>query len=381
MQKKVLHFSGLNGLRAIAALSVLFSHTTHALSSFGLNSFIFGSYPDGNPKTTLLAGFGVSIFFALSGFLITYLLLEEKRTKEINIRNFYIRRVLRIWPLYYLYFLLSMVTLFIFDIPFETTSVLFYIFLAANIPYIFGGAIGFLSHYWSLGVEEQFYSFWPWVIKKSKFILRTTSIICISLIVLKGILRYIDISANQGEMNWPYEVLHTTRFQCMLIGAIGAILYFQKNSLFLRITNNLIAQAISWFVILLVALNKFHIISFLDNEIISVVTVFLIIGQIQKTRRIVNLDTSFFDFVGKISYGIYVIFPLVIFYLSKAISFSDNTNVFSYLAVYFSVFLTTIILAYLSYEFFEKRFLSLKEKYSTIRTSDTTDHEPKLSTS
>ncbi len=370
--RQVLYFSGLNGLRAIASLSVLFSHTTIGLSSFGLDSFIFGKYADGNPKATLLAGFGVSIFFALSGFLITYLLLEEKRTKEINIKNFYIRRILRIWPLYYLYFILSILTLFLFDLPIEKSSILFYIFLFANVPFIFGGAISFIGHYWSLGVEEQFYSFWPWIIKKSKSILKITMIIFILLILLKCALRYFDISTYAGEISWPYATLHTTRFQCMLIGAIGAILYFQKNALFLRITNNIISQSISWFVILLVAINKFHIISFLDNEFISVITVFLIIGQIQKTSRIINLDTSFFDFVGKISYGIYVIHPLVIFYLSKAITFSNKTNkYFNYLFVYFSVFLTTIILAYLSYEFFEKRFLFLKERYSTIRSSGT----------
>jgi len=375
--RQVLHFSGLNGLRAIAALSVLFSHTTMGLYSFGLNSFIFGKYADGNPKATLLAGFGVSIFFALSGFLITYLLLEEKRTKEINIKNFYIRRILRIWPLYYLYFILSIATLIVFDLPFEKQSILFYVFLSANIPFIFGGAINFLGHYWSLGVEEQFYFFWPWVIKKSKSILKITIIICILLILLKCILRYIDIRTHAGEISWPYATLHTTRFHCMLIGAIGAILYFQNNILFLRITNNLIAQSLAWFIIFLVAINKFHIISFLDNEFISVVTVFLIIGQIQKTRRIVNLDVSFFDFIGKISYGIYVIHPLVIFYLSKTITFSNKTDIFNYFFVYFSVFLTTIILAYLSYEFFEKRFLLLKEKYSTIRSSGTMHYATK----
>src|SRR5271155_5691395 len=101
--KQAVYFSGLNGLRAIAALSVVFSHTTTSLNQFGLNPFIYGKFPDGTTKTTLLAAFGVTIFFALSGFLITYLLLEEKKTKEINIKNFYIRRILRIWPLYYLY--------------------------------------------------------------------------------------------------------------------------------------------------------------------------------------------------------------------------------------------------------------------------------------
>ncbi|MHB8260748.1 MAG: acyltransferase family protein [Bacteroidia bacterium] len=362
-----IYFSGLNGLRAIAAIAVVFSHTTIELDQFGLNSFIFGKFSNGNPKSTLLAGFGVSIFFALSGFLITYLLLEEKKAKEINIKNFYIRRILRIWPLYYLYLLLSILTSLIFDLPFEIKYLLFYIFLLANVPSIFGGIIKLLAHYWSLGVEEQFYSFWPWVIKKSNSILKVTTLICLSLILLKCGLKFNDIYLFQGKMKWMYQIINVTRFHCMLIGAIGAILYFQNNSLFLRIINNLISQAISWLVILLIAINKFPI-TFLDNEFISVITVFLIIGQIQKTNKIINLDIPFFNFIGKISYGIYVIHPLIIFYLSKVMIFSDKSNTFNYMLVYFSVFLTTIILAYLSYEFFEKRFLSLKEKYSTIKT-------------
>lgn len=367
--KQILHFSGLNGLRAIAALSVLFSHTTRGLSSFGLNSYIFGVSSNGNPKTTLLAGFGVSIFFALSGFLITYLLLEEKRTQEISIKNFYMRRILRIWPLYYSYFIACLLTMFLFHLPFEKLSLLFYIFLSANVPFIFGGVLNFLGHYWSLGVEEQFYSFWPWIIKKSGTILKTTLVICISLMCLKCIVRFIDIGIHAGKESLLYEAIQVTRFQCMLIGAIGAILYFQKNKLFLIITNNVITQAVSWFVILLVAINKFHIVSFLDNEFISVITLFLIMGQIQKDNRIVNLDTSFFNFIGKISFGIYVIHPLLIFYLSKLFIFSNKTALLNYLFVYFIVFFVTILLAYLSYEFFEKKFLKLKEKYTTINTS------------
>ena len=311
----------------------------------------------------------MSIFFALSGFLITYLLLDEKRRQEINIKNFYIRRMLRIWPLYYIYLILSIVTIVIFDLPFESQSLFFYLFLLANVPFIFGGILPFLGHYWSIGVEEQFYSFWPWVIKKSESILTITVGVCISLFLLKCIFRLIDIKVNQGEMNWPYLIIHVTRFHCLLIGAIGAILYFKNNALFLRLTNNFLAQSVSWLVILLVTLNKFHVASFLDNELISLVTVFIIIGQIHKTKRILNLDYPILDFVGKISYGIYVIHPLVIFYLTKAIALSDKTDFWNYLLVYFSVFSVTILIAYLSYQLIEKRFLELKGRYSTVRSS------------
>ncbi|MCB9033121.1 MAG: acyltransferase [Chitinophagales bacterium] len=367
--KDRVHFSGLNGLRAIAALAVVFSHTTAGLNEFGLNRFIFGKYADGNPKATLLAGFGVSIFFALSGFLITYLLLKEKESGGINIKNFYIRRILRIWPLYYLYFGLTLITTYIFDIPYDKTYIFYYIFLLANIPFIFGGMLPFLGHYWSLGVEEQFYSFWPWVVKKSKSILKITTIICIGLIALKTIVRVIEIKTLNGESTLFYKIIHVTRFHCMLIGAIGAILYYEKNTLFLKLTNNLFTQFISWIIILLVTINKFHLVSFLDNEIISVITVFLIIGQIEKSNRIVNLNISFFDFIGKISYGIYVIHPLIIFFLSKIIVISYKSVALNYILVYFSVFATTIILSYISYHYFEKRFLDMKDKYSTIKSS------------
>jgi peptidoglycan/LPS O-acetylase OafA/YrhL len=363
---KLIYLSGLNGLRAIAALAVLFSHITGELTSFGLNSFVFGKHPDGTPKATLLAGFGVTIFFALSGFLITYLLLQEyKATNSINIRNFYIRRVLRIWPLYYLYLGLSLVTLILFNIDFEGSFILYYVFLASNVPFILAQSTPFLGHYWSLGVEEQFYSFWPWIVKKSKSIVRTTVIICISLIFLKCVLRYMDIVLHHGDITLPYTFIHVTRFHCMLIGALGAIFYSGRNQFFLRMTNNYLMQALSWLVIFLALINKFHIASFLDNEMIAVISVVLIIGQVEKDHRIINLENSALNFIGKISYGIYVIHPLVIFYLSRIIRFSSEAFTLDYVLVYFSVFSITILLAFLSFEFFEKKFLLLKVKYDS----------------
>ncbi|MFM7901642.1 MAG: efflux RND transporter periplasmic adaptor subunit, partial [Bacteroidota bacterium] len=146
------------------------------------------------------------MFFALSGFLITYLLLEEKKKGEVNIRNFYIRRILRIWPLYYLFVALTLITTFFFDVSFEYKSILFYIFLLANIPFIFGGHIPFLSHFWSLGVEEQFYSFWPWVVKKSKSILKITVIICVALSArTQGTVRSINVKV--GDKVYAGQVL------------------------------------------------------------------------------------------------------------------------------------------------------------------------------
>lgn len=367
--KRVVHFSGLNGLRAIAALAVLFSHTTDGLTQFSLDPHILGIYPEGTSQISPFAGYAVTMFFALSGFLITYLLLEELRVKgAINIRNFYIRRILRIWPLYYLYLALSIATIYLFGESIEFRALPFYLLLFANVPFVFGIAIKFVGHYWSLGVEEQFYSFWPWIVKKSRSLLRVTVLICISLILLKWVLSHFDIRLHERSVNWPFEMMYNTRFQCMLIGAIGAILYFRKNALLLKITNNYAAQAAAWSVIALIAANHYHVSEFIDHEFISVVTVVLIIGQIRKTKRIINLDLPVFDFVGKISFGIYVFHPLVIFYLSKVLIFHDGRGS-NYFLVYFLSLALTLVVAHLSYFYFEKRFLSLKGKYSAVKSS------------
>jgi peptidoglycan/LPS O-acetylase OafA/YrhL len=88
---KPIFFPGLNGLRALAALSVVVFHLTRDFAEFNLSPYIFGNTPRRVAKGFAMAGYGVTIFFSLSGFLITYLLLAEKQKQEINIKNFYFR--------------------------------------------------------------------------------------------------------------------------------------------------------------------------------------------------------------------------------------------------------------------------------------------------
>src|SRR5689334_17749998 len=128
LENKVIHLPGLNGLRAIAALGVVISHITLALSYFNLDPTIFGTDKDGHPIGLLLAGFGVSIFFALSGFLITYLLLREKEVAPISVRKFYVRRALRIWPLYYLYLAITLLVAAKSGEVYKHSSILYYVF-------------------------------------------------------------------------------------------------------------------------------------------------------------------------------------------------------------------------------------------------------------
>lgn len=145
--KKIIYLPGLNGIRAIAAIAVLISHISLAIDKLGISFALFGFEENGKPKGYLLASHGVTMFFVLSGFLITYLLLLEKESHEINIKKFYFRRILRIWPLYYLYLILCLLTMIIFGMGINFHSLAFYIFFAANIPFIFQLTLPYLNIY------------------------------------------------------------------------------------------------------------------------------------------------------------------------------------------------------------------------------------------
>lgn len=356
-----IHFSGLNGLRAIAALAVLFSHTTLGLTEFNLNASYLGTDADGNPTTTLLAGFGVSIFFSLSGFLITFLLLNEKEKSEINIKHFYLRRILRIFPLYYFYLIASILSLICFNTSYNNQTLLFYVLPLANIPFFMSCGLPLISHYWSLAVEEQFYLFWPWLVKFKKHLLPIVGVLIIALIMLKIALRVVAIKTGYEI---PYTILHVTRFHCILIGCLGAIIYKQNYIRIIALLKSIPAQVIAWAAVFAAMFNHFHVMSVLDNELFSIFTVILIFSQIHPGTKIINLENKPMDFLGRISYGIYIYHPLLIFLLSKLLHFtSDNwTNRFT---VYSGVVISTLAISYFSYTFFEHRFLNMKSKFRT----------------
>ncbi len=370
MTKKTIYLPGLNGIRAIAAIAVVISHITLSFKDFGLNPYILGTYDDGNPRTLDLAGYGVSMFFALSGFLITYLLCKEKEVAQVNIKKFYLRRILRIWPLYYSYFFICIIVYMLFNVDYVKESTLFYIFYSANVPFVIGGTLPFLAHFWSLAVEEQFYMFWPWINKlKIKQILVVSSLGVLLLIGLKMYL-HIFIPNTKFEM-----FIHVTRFHCMMIGAIAAIAYYLNYTPFIKVATNKVVQIICWFILFLVLINRFHIASFLDNEILTIVTALIIMGQITKTSPI-SLENKVFDFFGKISYGIYVIHPVLIFLFSKILKDITPWNTANYAIVYAVILGTTIILSHLSYKYFESMFLKIKgKKYSVIKSSGSMDYK------
>jgi len=367
INKQVLHLKGLNGLRAIAALSVVFSHISLELKSFGLNYLFVDKV--GNPKGLLMASYGVTIFFALSGFLITYLLLKEKeRYEKISIKDFYIRRILRIWPLYYAFLLVTIVIYSIFGIDYKLSNLSLYVFIMANFALVFNMMLPYIGHLWSIGVEEQFYLFWPWIAKLgNKKLLKFSAVFITCFYLIKAALYM--LSGKNEAFKIGLSIMNVTRFHIMLIGAVGAIVYYNKNN-YLKYFLNKKVQLGCWLILFLCGLGVFQISSALiDHELIAFVTVLIILAQISRTNYIVDLDNKFFDFIGKISYGIYVIHPMIIFLFSKLIFKFPESNIFYYIITYSSITIVTIILSYLSYNVFEKRFILMKDKFAKIKSA------------
>ena len=154
MYKNIHYFDSLNGLRFFAAFLVVIHHSETIRLSYNMfNLKQFSLFNNG--------GLAVSFFFVLSGFLITYLLLKEKSvTNQISIKKFYLRRILRIWPLYYLLVFIGTIVLpaiLIYissdvKIPYSFSDViLYYIFFAPFMVNIFYGH-HFLEPLWSIGV-------------------------------------------------------------------------------------------------------------------------------------------------------------------------------------------------------------------------------------
>ena len=348
-----IYLPGLNGLRAIAASAVIISHIGLHLDMFGLVKL--GGYD--------LGSFGVTIFFTLSGFLITYLLLCENLLKSaIDVRKFYIRRILRIWPLYFAYLFIVLLYLH-FKI---NSDIWYYIFVVPNIPFAMNAAVGgvlyipFIGHYWSLGVEEQFYAFWPWIVKKIKNLKYFLLLFIMAFFVLK-----IALSATH-TLRTLQVFLHYTRFGCLAIGGFGAYLFHTKRDS-VKFLNHPVFELSAWLIIILIALKSFHLFSIIDHEIISVVTCVIIYSQINNPKKIISLENKIFDYLGKISFGMYIYNPLVIAIVAGFLrNISYNNGPIYIILIYCTVFASVVLISHISYNGFEIKFLKFKEKFMTV---------------
>lgn len=368
---KKIHFPGLNGVRFIAALLVIIDHTELFKSYLGLPTLWANSY------SAYLGAFGVSIFFVLSGFLITYLLLVEKKEGFIQIKHFYLRRILRIWPLYYLLVLLGFLVipyLTYFQVPLYSSEMsdyldrfLLFFGLAANVAFVYFPTVAFANILWSVAVEEQFYLFWPHVVKIKQKLLA---------VMLFLLFLYLMLKFYAGEFGPKFEELVIrTRFSSMIIGGIGAYLLFHQKSIIQLLYHRLVQGALLLlFVFMGMDWIDFKSLTWMQDELLSFVVCGLIINVGTNTQSLVNLENSVFSYLGKLSYGLYIyhLFAvvLVLKFLPKLLPIQEWSPWISYPLTLGSILVLTTAISHLSYRYFESYFLRKKVRFSTVLSGD-----------
>ena len=358
------YFSSLDGFRGIAIIAVLCCHLTYTTR--------FERYFVGNV--------GVEIFFVLSGFLITTLLLKEKvKTGRISLRLFYIRRLLRIFPVAYLYLLVLVILNYCFTLNLIPNDFLFSFLYIRNLPVNYGSGWWYTGHFWTLAIEEQFYLIFPWLLvaKLNTYIkIVILSVVIIPLLQIGSPLLQFLEHHHIGASLYPlYHAIHKFIFvistlfgngtNSILIGSLLSILIFKGILPSGSIRRN---HFLTFFILLLAiifrtALNSFRSDVYIIPALFSIVIAALIFLSLNSTDFLNTLlKNRLLVRTGILSYSIYVWQQL----------FTYNQpwkNWFPYSDSVWLNYPALIVVSYLSYYFYEKRFLILKDKFAADKQS------------
>jgi peptidoglycan/LPS O-acetylase OafA/YrhL len=276
------------------------------------------------------------------------------------------RRVLRIWPIYYLYIAVTAITLWLLmKENIVQNDLIYYIFFGANIPFILNGGLMAISHMWSIGVEEQFYLFWPWLFKQARHVAKKITFIVVGLLVLRVVgyilFKYFDLPLL-------FRIVQVNRFDCMGLGGFAAILYYRKSPLLKQLTSIPI-QIITLVAFLLMAVGKFRFWLLVDHQLAAIFTALLILANVYRSNPVLNLENKMFNFFGKISYGLYVYHPLIIFATIPVVEWMTSDYWTQAILLFIIAFIFSVLVSHLSYQYFEKPFLKLKGRFAIIKSS------------
>ena len=386
-----IYFPGLNGIRFFAAYLVLVDHLELLKGYLGIPAFWGPSF------SAHLGSLGVTVFFVLSGFLITYLLLSEKKvTQTVSIGDFYLRRILRIWPLY---FLITFLGFFVIpQIPFleiptvsETLAENFwekfalFMVLLANLAFVMYSSVPFANVLWSVGVEEQFYLIWPLIIRFVKQALWVLIGICVFFVLARFAVMKLTLWSGQNTGFGAWEILakfiERTRFSCMAIGGLGAFSLFYEKKKILNLIFHPLAQVSTWLLFAFILLDLPRDPGFLGLikfEVTSTVICVLILNIAANPARLFGLENKVFNFLGKISYGLYVFHLIALVITLKTISIlwipGENASLSILISWNVVVYLLgsalAIGLSAFSFRYFESWFLKKKHRFSKIVSGD-----------
>lgn len=344
----------LDGLRGIAILLVLIGHGINTLQNKAQYVYLDKSH------------LGVMIFFVISGFLITKLLIIEKEKKgNVDLTNFYFRRSLRIFPVFYTYIICIVLLVILNVLSINFSNILIASVYLQNNTFWFklppsGPDIWYIGHFWTLALEEQFYLLWPLIfywfdLKKITRILPYILMFIFPMFRLAIYLLYPEIRGHDGYM------LHS-KGDIMLWGAYFALSFkYCSFNLMSIIENKINKYSIIFFILFLfigndLLKNQFQgIYSFLfQNTLegcsIGIILVYLLLKEPINFRFLNNIALVY---IGTLSYSLYIWQQLFLAKPECSLTFSFPVN-----------FILTFIVAWISYNTIEKIGLKIKKRFA-----------------
>jgi peptidoglycan/LPS O-acetylase OafA/YrhL len=330
-------FDTLDGLRAISILAVIWHHTAP--------SWVSG-------WAAHIGADGVTLFFAISGFLITTLLLRERSRKgNIDIKAFYVRRTLRIFPLYYAVLALYVVLVSLLERNSAAGQAFFsnLIYFATYTTNLFVDLDGRVIFYfaWSLAAEEQFYLLWPAVVIATRTLPRAAGVLL--LVLLASVAG--QLLSNPFLSGIPVAIV---------TGSLLAVTLHSKSG-FERL-QPLLGQRWSAMVLATAALGCLTVINappFVVHLLLAALVISSVVQEAVIGKSLLTLRPMVY--LGSISYGMYMLHMLAKNFAVKVL------NAVSLPSDGLLVFAATIVLATiaagLSFRYFESYFLRLKHQH------------------
>jgi peptidoglycan/LPS O-acetylase OafA/YrhL len=371
----------LDSLRFFAMLAVLIAHNADPR----LFPWIFGTFP--------WATLGVRLFFVLSGFLITGILLDcrdladaTSQNRLFLIRQFYFRRFLRIFPIYYL----VLAVVFAVNLYPAREIWIWLVTYTSNI-YIsrHGHWIGSLGHFWTLAVEEQFYICWPWLVlfAPRKWLTPMLSF----AIVLAPLYRFFAVTTYPADFANGVMAKSTFTFSCLDSLAAGALLAVISQSISRRemipkfLNRIILPMGIIFFmVVFLLHYYKIDSIAYyvFSDLFCTIIFCWLVSSASRGFNGIAGslLEFHLLIYLGKITYGVYVYHNFVPALLSLIIGTAYDRRSLSHFILSIAV---TLAVASLSWHLVEQPINNLKGyfKYNTRRTVRLSDNKIELASS
>lgn len=364
------YFPNLDGLRCIGVFIVLIAHLELMKAFFGYeSSFKFIQYPD-------LGNVAVTWFMVVSGFLITILLLKEKSaTNNISISAFYKRRIKRIWPIYYLVILVTFFVLL--RIPFfkveghtpETAgevAPLFGLYAShlSNLHFLFPSVV-YVAHLWTVGVEEQFYLVWPWMMKFCRNIMKTIIFVIVIQMMIKVAVYIIPAEGDYSQyIHAARRFLFLSRFEAIALGGIAAWLYVNGKE---RVMNALYSKPtqVICLVVIGILLSLGRLPKSWGHFAHALFFAIIVLNLANHATSVIKLNWKPMQYIGRISYGMYVYHPIIMVIMLKLLNQKNSGSELSSgqnAALYAGVFVSTILISAISYIFLEKPIVNWKRK-------------------